>query len=141
MSPLQRLFVIRLVIFAIGAIGTLLLIISFFFRRPRVDADGSRFSLGRGILYFVLVWLGYCGLALLLAGWNATFHQHPVDLRLTFAVLALLAWAGYWFALAGSPYLRISSVYRHIGLALLSFAALCFSTFLWLLFAINIYGA
>jgi hypothetical protein len=53
----------------------------------------------------------------------------------------LLAWAGYWFALAGSPYLRPRSVYRHLGLIVLSFAGLFFLTWFWMLFALNIYGS
>ena len=141
MSPLHRLFLLRLAVVAIGAVGTLLLVVGFFVTRAPAQPAGSRFSLARGRLYFALVWLGYCSLAFVLAGWNVTSHQQPIDLRLVFAVMALLAWAGYWFALAGSPYLRVRSVYRHIGLALLSFAALCFSTFLWLFLAVNIYGA
>src|SRR6266536_4947621 len=101
MSPLHRLFVIRLVIVAIGGIGTLLLIMSFFLSGPRARAEGSRFSIARGRFYFVAVWVGYCSLAFLIARWNVTSHQHPKDLRLVFALLALAAWAGYWFALVG----------------------------------------
>lgn len=36
--------------------------------------------------------------------------------HLLFFSLPLLAWAGSWFALAGSPYLRPRSLYRHSGL-------------------------
>ena len=103
--------------------------------------DGSRFSMAWGRFYFIAVWVVYCIFAFLLARWNATSHQHPRDLRLMFALLAFAAWAGYWLALVGSPYLRPRSVYRHCGLVVLSFAALFFPTWFWLLFAVNIYGA
>src|SRR5438067_5322694 len=141
MSPLQRLSLLRLALVSIGALGTLLLIFSFFFSRSPVHADGSRFSMSLGRFYFVVVCIAYCSLAFLLARWNVISHQQPVDLRLGFALLGLAAWAGYWFALLGSPYLRPRSVYRHIGLFALSFAALVFSTFLWMLVAVNVYGA
>lgn len=36
--------------------------------------------------------------------------------HLLFFSLPLLAWAGYWFVLAGSPYLRPRSLYLHCGL-------------------------
>jgi hypothetical protein len=94
-----------------------------------------------GRFYFIAVWVIYCTVAFLLARWNVTSHHHPRDLRVVFALLAVAAWAGFWLALAGSPYLRPRSVYRHIGLLFLSFAGLFFSTWLWLLFVLNIYGA
>ena len=141
MSTLHFLNAARLVIVAVGAVGTLLLITSFFFTRPGAQTDGSHFSIAKGRLYFGAVWVVYCSLAFLLAGWNVTYHREPKDLTLAFALLALAAWLGFWFALVGSPYLRPRSVYRHIGLLVLSFTALLFSTFIWLFFAVNIYGA
>jgi hypothetical protein len=141
MSPLHRLFLLRLLIVAIGGIGTLLLVVSFFASRPHAQENGSRFSLARGRLYFAAVWVWYCTLAFILAGWNVTSHHQPLDMRLAFAALALAAWAGYWFALTGSPYLRPRSLYRYVGLFFLSFAGLFFSTLIWLFLAVNVYGA
>jgi hypothetical protein len=129
MSPLQRLFVLRLVMVGVSAIAALFLIASFFLSRSPTQPHRSRFSMCLGRLYFAGVWLAYSSLALLLARWNVTFHKQPMDLRLEFTLLGLAAWAGYWFALLGSPYLRPRSVYRHIGLLALSLAALLFSTF------------
>jgi hypothetical protein len=60
--------------------------------------------------------------------------------HLLFFSLPLLAWAGSWFALVGSPYLRPRSLYRHCGLVVLLFAGVFFSTWFWMLFAVNIYG-
>jgi tRNA (mo5U34)-methyltransferase len=107
---------------------------------PRMHAYRTRFSLAQGRLYFVAVWLVYSSLAFLIARWNVTSHQHPKDLRLVFAGLAVAAWAGYWFALVGSPYLRPRSVYRHLGLVFLSLAGVFFSTLLWLLLAVKAYS-
>jgi hypothetical protein len=69
------------------------------------------------------------------------FGTEPRTYQLQFYVLPLLSWAGYWFVLAGSPNLRPRSVYRHLGLIVLSFAGLFFSTWFWMLFALNIYGS
>jgi hypothetical protein len=80
------------------------------------------------------------GVAFLLYRWNAISHQAEVSPHLLFFVLPLLAWAAYWFALVGSPYLRPRSLYRHCGLVVLSFAGVFFSTWFWMLFAVNIYG-
>jgi hypothetical protein len=106
-----------------------------------MQGDASRFSIAWGRFYFIAVWVVYCGAAFLLARRNVISHQHPRDLPLVFPVLALAAWAGYWFALTGSPYLRPRSLYRYIGLFFLSFAGLFFSMLMWLFLAVNVYGA
>jgi hypothetical protein len=51
-----------------------------------------------------------------------------------------LAWLGYFISLAGSPYLRPRSLYRYIGLVFLACAGVFFSTYLWLVIAVNLYG-
>jgi hypothetical protein len=53
----------------------------------------------------------------------------------------VLTWLGYFISLAASPYLRPRSIYRYIGLSFLACAGVFFSTWLWLLFAVNLYGA
>jgi hypothetical protein len=82
-----------------------------------------------------------CGYRILLYRWNTLSEPNPVPYQLQFHILPFLTWAGYWFALAGSPYLRPRSVYRHLGLIVLSFAGLFFSRWFWMLFAVNIYGS
>jgi hypothetical protein len=102
--------------------------------------DGSFFSMAWGRFLFVAVWLVYCAMAFLLAHWNVTAHAHPHDTRLLFSLLAVAAWFGFWFALVGSPYLRPRSPYRHLGLLVLSFAGLFFSSWLWVFVVANTYG-
>jgi hypothetical protein len=142
---LHTLNLFRQLIVAIGAVGMLLLVGSFFFARQRREANGSRFSLSRGKLYFATVWIFYCILAFLLAGWSATAGRtsHPLSINiwLIIGLVAVGAWLGLWFALAGSPYLRPRSIFRHIVLVILSFTAVMFGTFVWLVFALNIFGA
>ena len=104
-------------------------------------SDGSRFSMARGRFYFVCVWLAYCTIAVLLYRQNAISHLNGALHGWLFGALPILAWVGYWYALGASPYLRPRSLYRHVGLAVLSFAALFFSTWCWMLFALNIYGS
>lgn len=106
-----------------------------------INCQCSIFSMAWGRALFVAVWLLYAGIEFLLYRWNALSEPNPVPYQLQFYVLSLLAWAGYWFALAGSPYLRPRSGYRHLGLIVLSFAGLFFSTWFWMLFALNIYGS
>ena len=98
------------------------------------------FYRGQGRIYFAAVALVYCSLALLLARWNVTAHQQPIDVRFAFALLALAAFGGFWFALAGSAYLQPRSLYRHVGLFVLAFAGVFFSSLLWMFLAVNIYG-
>jgi hypothetical protein len=106
-----------------------------------MNSQRSIFSMAWGRTLFVALWLLYAGVELLLYRWNALSEPNPVPYQLQFYMLPLLAWAGYWFALAGSPYLRPRSVYRHLGLIVLSFAGLFFLTWFWMLFALNIYGS
>jgi hypothetical protein len=106
-----------------------------------MNSHRSIFSMAWGRTLFVGVWLVYSGIEFLLCRWNALSEPNPVPDQLQFYVLPLLAWVGYWFALAGSPYLRPRSVYRHLGLIVLSFAGLFFATWFWMLFALNIYGS
>jgi hypothetical protein len=94
-----------------------------------------------GRAYFIGVWVTYCGTAFLLYRWNAVAHLNGSLHGWLFIALPLVAWAGYWHALGGSPYLRPRSVFRHCGLAVLSFGALLFSTWFWMLFALNMYGS
>jgi hypothetical protein len=68
--------------------------------------DGSLFSMAWGSFCFVAVGLMYGSVAFLLARWNVMAHQHPRDIRGVVALVAVAAWAGFWFALVGSPYLR-----------------------------------
>lgn len=100
--------------------------------------DGSRFSMARGRLYFIAVWFVYSGAAFLLYRQNAV--GHGAGDGWLFLALPLLAWTGYWFALGASPYLRPRSWFRQCGIAVLSFAGLFFSTWFWLLVAVNTYG-
>ena len=104
-------------------------------------ADGRHFSMARARVYFVCVWLAYSTAAFLLYRQNAISHLNGALHGWTFGALPLLALAGYWYSLAASSYLRPRSVYRHCGLAVLSLAALFFSTWFWMLFALNIYGS
>ncbi len=53
----------------------------------------------------------------------------------------------FWFAVAGylvaftfSPYLRPRSIYRYVGLTVLSFAGAFFCLLLYMIFAANTYG-
>ena len=94
-----------------------------------------------GRMLFVAVWLLYTGIEFLLYRWNALSEPNRVPYQLQFYVLPLLAWAGYWLALACSPYLRPRSIYRQVGLIVLSFGGLFFATWFWMLFALNIYGS
>jgi len=97
--------------------------------------------MARGRAYFIAVWLAYSSISFLVYRWNALSHANGAAFGWFFPALPLLAWAGYWYALGGSPHLRPRSLYRYCGLAVLSFAGLFFSTWFWMLFALNIYGA
>jgi hypothetical protein len=77
-------------------------------------ADGSRFSMVRGRLYFIALWLAYFGIALAAAGRHA---HSPFENERDFfggVLLALFgfAWFGYWYILKASPYLRPRSLFR-----------------------------
>ncbi len=105
----------------------------------RTGAHGSM-SIAAARWYFIAVWLAYCVAAFLLARHGSL---HPEATRWTpraFAALALAAFAGYWHALAASVYLRPRSLYRHLGLAVLAFAGLFFSTLCWAFFVTGAYG-
>jgi len=104
-----------------------------------MNPDGSRFSMGWGCFWFIATWIAYCGVAFFLYRWAALTHRGFSEI-VGFIVLPSLAWLGYFISLAGSPYLRPRSLYRYCRLAVLSFAGVFFSTWLWLLFAVNIYG-
>ena len=89
---------------------------------------------------FIATWLAYSGVAFLLYRWAALTHRGVSEI-VVFVVLPSLAWLGYFISLAGSPYLRPRSAYRYTGLAVLAAAGVFFSTWFWLLFALNIYGS
>ena len=105
-----------------------------------MNPDGSVFSMTFGRFLFIAVWIAYSALSFFLYRWNAVRHGSAVS-GPVFIVLLCLAFAGYWFALVGSPYLRPRSLYRYCGLLVLSLAGLFFSTWFWMLFALNLYGS
>jgi len=91
-------------------------------------------------LYFIAVWLAYCCGAFAVYRRNALAHFDGGVFSGLLLTLIGLAWLSYWYALRASPYLRPRSVFRECGIAVLSFAALFFSTWLWMFFAVNMYG-
>ena len=105
-----------------------------------MNPDGSRFSMAWGRFSFIATWMAYCSICFFLYRSAALTHRgfSPI---MGFVVLPSLAWLGYFISLAGSPYLRPRSVYRYVGLAVLAAAGVFFSTWFWLLFALNMYGA
>jgi hypothetical protein len=92
-----------------------------------------------GRFCFIATWLAYCCVGFLTYHWAVLTHRgfSPI---VGFIVLPLLAWLGDFFSLAASPYLRPRSLYRYVGLVFLAAAGVFFSTWFWLLFAVNIYG-
>ena|ERR1700720_1145153 len=104
-----------------------------------MNPDGSRFSMAWGRAWFIATWLAYSSVAFFLYRCAALTHRGFSEI-VGFIVLSSLAWLGYFISLAGSPYLRPRSVYRYLGLAVLAAAGVFFSTWFWLLFAVNIYG-
>jgi hypothetical protein len=105
-----------------------------------MNVDGSRISMAWGRFCFVGTWLAYSGISFFLYRWAALSHR-DISPYLLFVALPILAWLGYFLALAASPYLRPRSLYRYCGLFVLSFAGVFFSTWFWLFFAVNVYGA
>jgi hypothetical protein len=104
-----------------------------------MNPDGSRFSMVWGRFWFVAPWFVYCSVAFFLYRRAALTHRGFSEI-VGFIVLPSLAWLGYFIALAGSPYLRPRSTYRYLGLVVLAIAGVFFSTWLWLVIAVNLYG-
>ena len=93
-----------------------------------------------GRFWFIATWIVYCSAGFSLYRWAALWHR-AISPTVGFVALPALAWLGYFMSLAASPYLRPRSIYRYVGLFVLACAGVFFSTWLWLLVAVNLYGA
>jgi hypothetical protein len=100
-----------------------------------------QFSQRIGRVYFIAVWWAYCAAEFLVMrhGYHRQWAVPSWFVPLPFAI-PVLALGGYWHALAASPYLRPRSLYRHIGIGVLAFAGLFFSTCCWVFLMNAVYG-
>ena len=92
-----------------------------------------------------IVWLGvfivHAIVGFLLYRWRALSDSQLADSDwLVFGIPFWLAFFAYLVAFTFSEYLRPRSVYRYVGLTVLSFAGAAFCWLFYMLFAANTYG-
>lgn len=89
----------------------------------------------------VVVFITHAIVGFLLYRWRVISQSSLAGSEwIVFGIPFWLAFAAYWVALTFSPYLRPRSVYRYIGLTVLSFAGATFCWFCYMFFAANTYG-
>jgi len=93
---------------------------------------------------WVAVFMSHAVVGFLLNRWRALSRFSESSLAgsdwIVFGVPFWFAFAAYFVAFTFSPYLRPRSVYRYVGLAVLSLAGAFFCCLFYMLFAVNIYG-
>jgi hypothetical protein len=104
--------------------------------------ERGRISIGALRLCFVVIFLTHIAVGFLLYRWRVISDSAIADSDwLIFGLPFWLAFGSYCFVFVTSSYLRPRSLYRQIGLVVLSFASAFGSFWLYMFLALNTYGS
>jgi hypothetical protein len=107
-------------------------------------APEVRLSIPALRIVWIVVFMSHAVVGFLLYRWRVLSRFSESSLAgsdwMVFGVPFWFAFGAYFIAFTFSPYLRPRSVYRYVGLAVLSFAGAFFCCLFYMLFAVNIYG-
>jgi hypothetical protein len=107
-------------------------------------APEVRLSMRSLRIIWIAVFITHAVTGFLLYRWRALSHDSPASLAgsdwIVFGIPFWLAFAAYFAVFTFSPYLRPRSVYRYVGLTVLSFAGAFFCWLFYMFFAANTYG-
>jgi len=104
-------------------------------------APEVRLSIRSLRIVVVAIFLSHAVIGFLLYRWRVISQSALAGSDLIiFGLPFWLAFATYWVSFTVSPYLRPRSIYRYVGLTVLSFAGAAFCWFFYMFFAVNTYG-